>query len=156
MTQEQIRFENMKINHEGGWFREYPFKSIGNIMHWIYVYAGLNVADSSTYGDGVVDFFGKRIATFIWDEELKMPIFDFKDGYEHASDQQKIYLSFVKKKDNEKWKELGECEAKLESVIKNSLTLCAQKKFKEANSKEEEIKTLQERIEKIKKELELQ
>lgn len=96
MTQEEIRFYNMENNHKGGWFREYPFKSVGNAMHWIYVYAGLHIADSSTYGNGTVDFYGKRVATFVWDDEKGMPIFNFMGEYEHAEEQQKIYLKIKK------------------------------------------------------------
>lgn len=156
LKQQEIRFENMDINHKGGWFREYPFRSVGNVMHWIYVYAGLHVADSATYGDGTVDLHGKRVATFIWDETLKMPVFDFKSGYEHADEQQTIYISFLKKQVNDKWRELGEYEAKLDSIVKKSLELCVDRKFVEANSNVKEITELKERIAKIKKELELQ
>jgi len=77
ITQEQIQIQNMQFRVNDGYLRFSPFKSIGNVLHWLYVYGNLKLADSAIVGDGIVEYQGKPLASFIFDEGLKMPIFTF-------------------------------------------------------------------------------
>lgn len=101
LTQEEIIFENTEFDHLGGWWGSYKYGSIGNVMHWAYVFFGLDIADRAQYGMtndvGEMHCWGKLVANFRLDEELKMPIFyNINDEYAHAAYKQNIYLSGLK------------------------------------------------------------
>lgn len=101
-SQEEIIFENTEFDHQSGWWSSYKFGSVGNVMHWAYVYFGLTVADSAQYGmnnkdEGEVYYYNKLIANYRLDEELKMPVFfNIDNEYAHAAYKQDIYLSGLK------------------------------------------------------------
>jgi hypothetical protein len=78
-TQEEIKFYNMHTNHIGGWYSECPFKSAGNLIHWIYVYAGLPVADSITVGQDGIDYLGQKLVLYEFNEDIQMP--EFGDNF---------------------------------------------------------------------------
>lgn len=94
-----IRFRNLLTNHLGGWWCEHKYKSVGNIIHWIYVYSMLSIAETVTIGDGVVNHHGVILATYVFDDELKMPVFEFSkdEKYDWVVDNQRIYLEGLRK-----------------------------------------------------------
>jgi len=100
MTQDEIRYLNMDADHLGGWCWNSPFKSLGNVIHWIKVYSTLHIAESITVGSDSVNLYGEKIADIEWDEELKMPIFkwtlDFLEDHEWVANQQDLYLRMAK------------------------------------------------------------
>lgn len=97
-SQEQIRFENMYVDSIGGWWSEYPLGSAGNIIHWIYVYTMLRIADSVTVGENEVQLYEKPLARFVIDEERQMPIFIIlnNDIDPNFYENQEIFLQGLK------------------------------------------------------------
>lgn len=99
-SQEQIIFENLHSSHLGGWWRSYPPKSLGNVIHWIYVYGKLDIAERVTVGDGEVHDQGYLFMRFKFTEENPdIPYFyDLQsDKYDYIIDNQEYYLSGLKK-----------------------------------------------------------
>lgn len=98
MTQQEIMFDNTHTTHLSGWWREYDYGTHGNIMHWAYVYFGLNIADSCTYGFnksdiGEVTYHGVVIANYNLDEKLRIPIFfNIEENYSYAAYRQEMYI----------------------------------------------------------------
>jgi hypothetical protein len=72
MTQDEIKYINMDSNHLSGWLWNAPFKSLGNVIHWIYTYSNLHIAESIQVGNNVVELYGKKIADIECD--LNLPI----------------------------------------------------------------------------------
>lgn len=79
MNQDEIKFYNMTIEHQIGWLYESPFKSGGNLIHWIKVYSALHIADTIKIGEGSITLYGKILLKHEFDEELKMPVFSVDD-----------------------------------------------------------------------------
>lgn len=92
LSQEEIRFQNVAVNHYAGWWHDCPYKSIGSIMHWIYVYSNLHIAESIIIGQDSATLFGKPYCTFMFDDSLQMPIFKFENGHEWERLNQEAYL----------------------------------------------------------------
>ena len=68
-NQNKIQFENLHTKHLGGWWGSSPTKSLGNIIHWLYTYGTLNIAENVTVGDGEVHWFGQLMVKFKFTEE---------------------------------------------------------------------------------------
>jgi hypothetical protein len=97
MTQDEIIFENTQGDHKTGWYREYPYKSSGNILHWLYVYAGLNVAETAIVHSDHVTYHGEVYATFTWNDELQLPVFKFGEKVPaYFQKKQDVYLNGLK------------------------------------------------------------
>ncbi len=48
-------------------YSSYEAPGCGCLMHYLYYYCGLNVADTCIFGDGkTITYFGKKIATYYW------------------------------------------------------------------------------------------
>jgi len=96
-TQDQIHLENLENRYAHGWYNDYPFKSIGNIIHWLYVYGYQNY-DTAIIGEKKV-WTGlsqkEVIATFIWQDELQMPIFDFEPRFSWLAKEQEFYIDKI-------------------------------------------------------------
>ena len=109
-SQEEIIFHNAHSDHISGWYNQYAYKSHGNVIHWCYVFFGLQYADTALYGydeekeHGTVTWHGKEIAKYKFDDELQMPIF-FDIVYDHASHTQDMYLKGLKNGLKEKFEE---------------------------------------------------
>ncbi len=60
-------------------------RSIGRVLHFLYHYCGLNIAETVQVGDGFVRLYGESFATFDWIED-DIPVFTFtcrnRDIYE--------------------------------------------------------------------------
>jgi len=100
MTQDEIKYINMDSNHLSGWLWNAPFKSLGNVIHWIYTYSNLHIAEPIQVGNNVVELYGKKIADIEWNAKMKIPTFiwtlDFIDEHEWIVDNQEFYLRMSK------------------------------------------------------------
>lgn len=97
MTQQQILFENLSAKHESGWYRAHPYKSIGCVMHWLYVYSDLNISDNCSFNlQGNVKLGGEKLASYTFDDELQMPVFIFAPEYDWIDKMQQAYLTGLK------------------------------------------------------------
>lgn len=93
LSQEQIKYENLKINAQLGEWKNYPFMSLGNALHWIYVYTkSSDIASTIQVGQNEVTYRGKPMASIIWDDKLRMPLFTFTSEYEWIAQAQKDYF----------------------------------------------------------------
>ncbi len=110
-TQHQIIFENTYLKHLTGWWKRYPYPALGSIIHWIYVYGTLNMAERIQVGDDEVKYNGKVLATIVYDDNLKMPIFSFNEEYEFMQKTQTIYIEGLT--------QYPEYIAKMEEIMKN-------------------------------------
>jgi hypothetical protein len=102
MTQAEIQFENLQSRIQLSWYRGSPYKTIGNVLYWLYVYGCLSLAEMAIIDENKV-WAGlsqkNLIATFRWDDSLCMPIFDFvKPEYDNLADRQYLYLSRITNK----------------------------------------------------------
>jgi len=97
-SQDQIKFENLYTSSLGGYCRSYKYKSLGNAIHWIYIYTNLNISEQITVGNDEVHLYGKLLARITWNDELQMPIFsNIDDGpYPYFSENQMRYLRGLK------------------------------------------------------------
>lgn len=59
------------------WHTNCRGKSLGRILHFIYYYAGFDVMENCTVGNGEVHYHGEKIATFEWLSDLDIPHFKF-------------------------------------------------------------------------------
>jgi len=50
-------------------YSNYKGRSVGRIVHYIYLYCGINIGEYCQIGDGTVLYGGKTIATFTWENE---------------------------------------------------------------------------------------
>lgn len=72
-----------------------PYKSIGDIISFLYGYKLVNEYDTCTIGNGVVNGHKGKIADFVYDEEKQIPIFQFTENYQHLNLYQNIYLEML-------------------------------------------------------------
>jgi hypothetical protein len=97
--QEKIRFENMKNTYN--WWSKVS-KSLGIILWYISMYCNFNLAERVLVGDGKVYYPGEKqiLATFVWNDELNIPIFTFINGEDRELDywnkNQSIYINGIK------------------------------------------------------------
>ena len=98
-SQEQIIFENLYRTHKGGWWRNHPFRSVGNVIHWLYVYGTLQIAELCTVGDGYVEYHDMRMKFKFTDENPHIPHFYGLDNekYSFILKNQEYYLNGLKK-----------------------------------------------------------
>ena len=94
-SQDQIKFENLFSKSLTTWWSNYKLGSLGNIIHWIYVYTSLNIAEIITVGNGEVHYREKLLARFTLNDKLDMPIFfDIDDDpYPYFSENQQRYIT---------------------------------------------------------------
>lgn len=92
----RIHFENLLTKKLSGYARSYKFNSVGNIIHWLYVYGTLEVAESVQIGAKSIVYHGTTIATYENDEELQMPIFTFIDKFNWLAQNQEVFLYGLK------------------------------------------------------------
>ena len=78
-------FSNLFARHLTAYCHDSPYKSIGNIIHWIAVYSGLSVAEQVIIDTVLckVTYKGEDYASFSFDEDLRMPIFEFHGERTH-------------------------------------------------------------------------
>ena len=98
-NQNKIQFENLHTKHLGGWWGNSPIKSLGNIIHWLYTYGTLDIAEQVTVGDGEVHWFGRLMVKFKYTEENpEIPFFyDLEyPEYEFIMINQEKYLQGLK------------------------------------------------------------
>jgi len=96
--QEIIIANNLHANHLGGWCNNCPYKSLGNVIHWIYTYAKLDIAERIQVGNDVVELYGEKYADIKWDDKLQMPIFEFtnhKNAHSFILENQRVYLKWL-------------------------------------------------------------
>ena len=99
-SQEQIIFENICMERCMGDYRGYPLGSSGNVVHWLRA-LGFRNYDTVQVGNGVVEHWGKVLATFTINNELGMPIFNFnKEEYKWLQHQQDTYIACIDKYEN--------------------------------------------------------
>ena len=99
-SQDQIKLENLHTKHLGGWWGTYPPKSLGNIIHWLYTYGTLDIAERVTVGDGEIHWFGRLMLKFkFMDENPEIPFFyDLEyPEYDFILINQEKYLDGLKK-----------------------------------------------------------
>lgn len=93
MEQEKIVFKNLFIKHMSGYCREYASGTFGNIIHWIYVYSNLNIADTIQVGENKVYYLEKELCEFYQSSMRDMPIFNgFDKEYKYIDEKQDIFL----------------------------------------------------------------
>lgn len=100
------------------WWSDHPEKSIGRIIHFIYTYCGLHIAESVTVGEKEVSLNSQKIAEVItWEDfeldgvKVNIPKLKFYD--EHYNKAQNdlhkyavITLNEFAKKADSKWIEI--------------------------------------------------
>jgi hypothetical protein len=109
-TQEEIIYENILMDSKGGFWSRYPYGSGGNVIHWIYTYCNLQLAENITLNDGYISYKGEKIADVEWNDDYQIPIFHwteyFKEEYLYYVKGQEIflkkYLNSKNKKDESK------------------------------------------------------
>lgn len=79
-----------------GWYNEYPYKTVGELINYIYAYSGLlRIAEQIVIGVGYVQWGDSQLATYTYDDQLKMPIFVFNEDISTCDlmkENQDIYL----------------------------------------------------------------
>lgn len=97
--QDQIIFENLYYRHKGGWWRNKPFGSLGNIIHWLYVYGTLQIAETCQVGDGYIKSYNLNLNFKFTDENPHIPYFYNLDNenFNFILENQKYYLDGLKK-----------------------------------------------------------
>lgn len=63
-------------------FWNYRGRCIGRVIHFLYHYAGMSVAEYATIGSDRVEYRGKTFATYTWSNDfgkVDVPIFTFTD-----------------------------------------------------------------------------
>lgn len=63
-TQEEIRFTNLYYESKGGFWAHYKPHTMGNILHWLYVYGTLNIAEGVQVGNGQITWFGRPMLKY--------------------------------------------------------------------------------------------
>jgi hypothetical protein len=100
LSQEQIKFDNLKSRSiSGPWYKKDRTNrsgTIGEIIHWIYVYRGLDLSEQVCIGSGKVTYAGKLIATYTTDKDLDMPVFIFTEEYKDMQDNQDLLIKGFK------------------------------------------------------------
>jgi hypothetical protein len=104
-SQEQIKFENMCCELCLGEYRRSPFKSMGNIIHWLRAlgliqYETVQIGWNKQFNCGEVNLWGQVIATYTFDENRGIPIFKFIETYDWCQDMQENYLANLDKFEN--------------------------------------------------------
>ena len=94
-SQDQIKFENLYSNSLGGFWKHYQYESAGNVIHWLYVYTNLDIAEQATIGSGEVHYRGELLARFTFNPKLEIPLFyEINDKpYPYFSDNQERYIT---------------------------------------------------------------
>ena len=98
MSQEEIKRRNVEVSYLTRYYKTSPFKSLGQVLSFINVYCGFDVMENCQVGGGDVLLHRKRIVTFNFDEEKKLPIFNFDSGYDRAKEaeeRQQILINEV-------------------------------------------------------------
>jgi len=99
MTQEEIKFENMQSNRLGGWHRESPYKSLGNILNWLYVFGTFDMMENAMVGENEITYRGDVLAKIIWNDDLLMPMLVVpNDKYKFIEENQRIFIKVLKTK----------------------------------------------------------
>jgi hypothetical protein len=97
LDKEVIKYNNLKLKHQTGRLRNHKYKSVGNILHWIYVYGNYDLSNKVQVSADTVEFSGDILATYIFDDVKQIPIFEFNKNFEYwgkeLAEQQNIYLS---------------------------------------------------------------
>lgn len=82
IKQYRAEFQNLFVASISGPYNRYGYKSFGSIIHWVYVYTSMiSIADTVTVGDGTVLLYGKPFATYVFDEDLQIPVFSFESEH---------------------------------------------------------------------------
>lgn len=81
-TQNEIALELIKSRHISNWYLDKPYKSLGSVLHWLYVYTILDIAETAMVGGqstsgAIVKYRSEPFAHIYWNDELQMPIFVF-------------------------------------------------------------------------------
>lgn len=94
-SQDRIKFENLYNNSLSTWWSKYPFESFGSVIHWIYVYTNLNIAEQVTVGNNEVNYNGKLVARYTFNDKLQIPLFYHINDeiYPYFSENQEIYIT---------------------------------------------------------------
>jgi len=94
-SQDEIKFENLYSNSLGGFWSHYQYESMGNVIHWLYTYTNLDIAEQATIGGGEVHYRGELLARFTFNPKLEMPIFyEINDKlYPYFSENQERYIT---------------------------------------------------------------
>lgn len=79
------------------WYKNTP-NTFGQISHWIYVYIGLMTSEQIIISKDTVTLYGEKLADFVIDEELKMPVFIFNEKYDEINKIQQIFLDYIRNK----------------------------------------------------------
>lgn len=97
LNKDTIEYNSLKLKHQTGHLRNYKYKSVGNIMHWIYVYGNYDLLSRIKVSANTLELSGDTLATFIFDDVKQMPVFEFNKNIEYwgkeLAEKQKIYLS---------------------------------------------------------------
>lgn len=102
MTQKEIILERLKSRHTGNWYPDTPYKSLGSVLHWLYIYTTLDIAETATVGGGdgptgaFVRFGGTPFAHVYWNDELQMPIFRFLDNSYWKKEGARVQYIYLK------------------------------------------------------------
>lgn len=101
MIEEHIADDVDRMIHHG-WYSSYGFKSVGQVLAFIYGYTNqLRIAESVIVGDGKVFLYNEILATYYYDEQRQIPVFEFVKSYNACNKRQEAYLKFLQKQDME-------------------------------------------------------
>jgi len=99
MSQDEIKFENMQHHRVGGWHRGYPYKSVGDILNWLYVFGTFDMMENAMIGSDEIQYRGELLAKIKWDDNLLMPILtNVHEKYKFVEENQKIFIKVLKTK----------------------------------------------------------
>lgn len=101
-SQEQIVFEHVCIEMCLGEYRRSPYQSVGQIIHYLRAYGLRNyetVQIGFKNGVGEVISWGNVIATYVFDDIRKMPVFKF-EKHEYVQRHQDLYLAGLDRFEN--------------------------------------------------------
>lgn len=63
-SQEEIRFTNLYYESKSSFWSRYEPGTMGNILHWLYVYGTLNIAEGVQLGEGKITWFGRPMLKY--------------------------------------------------------------------------------------------
>lgn len=117
------------------WWAEYPERSAGRVIHFVYYYCNLHIAEEIRIGNGSIEYWKyKDFATFthenvtVNNETFLIPVFIFKnDLYNQGQEiKQKIAIIHLKeyeerKGPKQKWKDLEEANEQQKSLMDKNI-----------------------------------
>jgi hypothetical protein len=95
----ELIFQNSQQCHLKGWYFDSPYKTLGCILHWLYVFGITELKEKTTITDDEIICDGNTILKYTWDDQFLMPIFNtFNEEYFVIEKNQQIFIEQAKLK----------------------------------------------------------